>query len=294
MKEYDKYSKYDNSIVDLSAVYMGSFFTVLVIFIGMYLLAINTSLGIVYSQKVKVTFNILPIFFNYLVAINLTTFFMYGYDKLKAMTGWGMRIPEKVLHILVTLGGSVGGLFAMGIFGHKISKISFYKITWMIIVIQLTLLLFPHILSLPGETQLIIWLAVPLILAMLYFIDEVIALLSTAFTIVMIIGGIVFAYFFYSSISSKYTQAMTNTSVKQKRNSVTEKCKYYYTTTDRLNMRLEPNQNSKKIGTLNRHEKVCVTNEMSSWLYIKNKGWVYNKYLTTEKSKMLVVIKGKI
>lgn len=217
------YNKYDNSNVDLFAIYIGSFFTVLVVFTGMYFLVINTSLGVVYSQKAKDTFNILAIFFNYLVAINLTSFFMYGYDKLKAMTGWGMRIPEIVLHILVALGGSIGGLFAMGIFTHKISKTSFYKITWMLIVVQATLLFSSHILTLPVATQLIIWVAVPLILLMLYFIDEVMALLSTIFTIIMVIGGIVFVYFFFSGIGSKHTQIMIKTPVKQKRNAVTNK-----------------------------------------------------------------------
>ena len=58
------------------------------------------------------------IFFIYLLAVNLITFFMYGLDKWKARhSRW--RIPESTLLGLAVAGGSVGAWLGMQVFHHK-------------------------------------------------------------------------------------------------------------------------------------------------------------------------------
>lgn len=54
----------------------------------------------------------------YLIAINVTAFFVYGIDKQKAVKGkW--RISERALIMLAVLGGSVGAWTGMQVFRHK-------------------------------------------------------------------------------------------------------------------------------------------------------------------------------
>ena len=61
---------------------------------------------------------------SYLLAINLVTFALTGYDKGAAGTT-ALRVPEFVLHVLSVLGGSIGLMFGMGVFRHKTRKGSF-------------------------------------------------------------------------------------------------------------------------------------------------------------------------
>ena len=59
----------------------------------------------------------------WLVVINLITFFVFGWDKLKAK--WKeknektRRVPEKTLFLLAGLGGSIGALLGMKVWQHK-------------------------------------------------------------------------------------------------------------------------------------------------------------------------------
>jgi uncharacterized membrane protein YsdA (DUF1294 family) len=75
----------------------------------------------------------------WLVAINLTTFGYYGYDKARASAG-RRRVPEVVLHGLVLLGGTLGGYAAMRLFRHKTVKGSFRLVFWFIVVLQVGLI----------------------------------------------------------------------------------------------------------------------------------------------------------
>ena len=53
-----------------------------------------------------------------LIAVNLTSFALYGLDKLKAKKGlW--RIRESTLLLVAALGGSLGALLGMEVFRHK-------------------------------------------------------------------------------------------------------------------------------------------------------------------------------
>lgn len=58
----------------------------------------------------------------WMIAINITTFILFGIDKGLAKSIKNLRIPEIVLHIYTILGGFVGQLGGRLIFHHKISK----------------------------------------------------------------------------------------------------------------------------------------------------------------------------
>ena len=65
----------------------------------------------------------------WLVVINLVTFFIFGWDKLKAKYKEkhenARRVPEKTLFFLAAIGGSVGALLGMKAFHHKTLHKSF-------------------------------------------------------------------------------------------------------------------------------------------------------------------------
>lgn len=75
----------------------------------------------------------------YLAAINLSTFVLYGLDKLCAVQRW-QRVPELLLHFLAIAGGSPGALLGQQVYNHKISKLKFILLYWFIVIIQLLLL----------------------------------------------------------------------------------------------------------------------------------------------------------
>jgi uncharacterized membrane protein YsdA (DUF1294 family) len=77
---------------------------------------------------------------SYLIAINITTFLLYGYDKLIS-AGEAVRVPEWNLHALAILGGSPAGLSAQKFFHHKTIKGSFQLVYWLIVALQVGLLL---------------------------------------------------------------------------------------------------------------------------------------------------------
>lgn len=60
----------------------------------------------------------------YVITLNLTTFVLFGIDKLAAIKG-KQRIRESTLLALAFLGGSLGGLSAMYLFWHKVRKLKF-------------------------------------------------------------------------------------------------------------------------------------------------------------------------
>jgi uncharacterized membrane protein YsdA (DUF1294 family) len=80
----------------------------------------------------------------WLLAVNLTAFGYYAYDKWRARQG-SRRVPEVVLHGLALAGGSPGAYLAMRLFRHKTIKGRFRTVFWSIVVLQ---------------TALVVWVAV--------------------------------------------------------------------------------------------------------------------------------------
>jgi uncharacterized membrane protein YsdA (DUF1294 family) len=71
----------------------------------------------------------------YLLAINLSTFLAYAYDKW-ASTREGLRLPERSLHLLAAFGGSPAALAAQQLLRHKTRKRPFQVRFWLTVVVQ--------------------------------------------------------------------------------------------------------------------------------------------------------------
>lgn len=71
----------------------------------------------------------------YLIAINVATFVLYGYDKAVA-GGEQTRVPERVLHLAELLGGTPAAFVGQRVFHHKTQKSSFQVKFWLIVVVQ--------------------------------------------------------------------------------------------------------------------------------------------------------------
>ena len=66
----------------------------------------------------------MKLFLLYLLSINAVSFLLFGYDKFLAIKN-KRRIPEKELFTVSTIGGAFGGMFAILVFNHKLSKALF-------------------------------------------------------------------------------------------------------------------------------------------------------------------------
>jgi uncharacterized membrane protein YsdA (DUF1294 family) len=58
-------------------------------------------------------------YYVWLAALSVTTFVVYGLDKLLSTINNAPRIPELLLHALAILGGFPGGWAGMIVFHHK-------------------------------------------------------------------------------------------------------------------------------------------------------------------------------
>ena len=80
-------------------------------------------------------------FFYYLIIINVITFIVYGADKLFAIEHRS-RISIATMLGLAFLGGEIGGLLAMYLFWHKMSKDYFIVGLPLILIMHLFLIFF--------------------------------------------------------------------------------------------------------------------------------------------------------
>ncbi len=83
----------------------------------------------------------------YLIAINLATFLVFGYDKRQAQKG-AWRVSERMLFLLAVIGGSIGAIAGMYYFHHKTGHTRFRLGMPAILVLQILLLRF--ISQMPG------------------------------------------------------------------------------------------------------------------------------------------------
>ncbi len=210
VKKNEKYKKkkYKNknyskpTTKDQVIIYLGSILTSGIILFGMTVLIPNLFPKLINLQKLENMLHVNDTWFTYVLAINLTTIIMYGFDKIKAITGEGMRVPELVLHVLEGLGGTVGAILAQIFFSHKKSKAKFFRITWIILILQVTILFFPFMLNLPGMHQSILAFGIPSMLLVLFFYDQVKTIVNP-FLLVLITTAIIFIVFFISRIKLK-------------------------------------------------------------------------------------------
>ena len=67
----------------------------------------------------------------WLMALGVATFMLYGFDKLEARRFGNQaknRVPERLLHLLVLMGGFGGGWLGMFLFWHKVRDFWFWAI----------------------------------------------------------------------------------------------------------------------------------------------------------------------
>lgn len=87
--------------------------------------------------------SLLHIVITYLAVINVVTFFMYGIDKWKAKKSrW--RISEMTLLMVAVIGGSIGAWLGMKAWHHKTLHKKFKYGIPLILIIQITLLIFTY------------------------------------------------------------------------------------------------------------------------------------------------------
>ena len=79
----------------------------------------------------------------YLLAVNIATLFLYGFDKYKAKKGrW--RISEATLLLMAVIGGSIGAWVGMRIWHHKTMHKKFKYGIPVIIIMQIALVTYLH------------------------------------------------------------------------------------------------------------------------------------------------------
>jgi uncharacterized membrane protein YsdA (DUF1294 family) len=75
----------------------------------------------------------------YLIVVavmSLVCFITYGLDKRQAVKG-GHRVSERTLHLMAFLGGWPGALIGQRKFHHKMQKVAFRIMFWMVVVIHI-------------------------------------------------------------------------------------------------------------------------------------------------------------
>ena len=83
------------------------------------------------------------IILGYLLAVNITSFLLYGIDKYKAKKGrW--RISEATLLLMAVIGGSIGAWAGMRLWHHKTMHKKFKYGIPAILLIQIALMAYLH------------------------------------------------------------------------------------------------------------------------------------------------------
>ena len=81
---------------------------------------------------------VMNIILGYLLAVNTTSFLLYGIDKYKAKNGrW--RISEATLLMMAVIGGSIGAWVGMRLWHHKTMHKKFKYGIPIIIILQVVL-----------------------------------------------------------------------------------------------------------------------------------------------------------
>ena len=83
------------------------------------------------------------IILGYLLAVNITSFLLYGIDKYKAKKGrW--RISEATLLTMAAIGGSIGAWAGMRLWHHKTMHKKFKYGIPLILIMQIALVAYLH------------------------------------------------------------------------------------------------------------------------------------------------------
>jgi uncharacterized membrane protein YsdA (DUF1294 family) len=80
-------------------------------------------------------------YIDWLIGWSIAAFLLYGIDKAQAKRG-GWRVPENLLHLVVLIGGFIGGWLGMFVFRHKTQKPVFKVVLAIATVIGIVLFYF--------------------------------------------------------------------------------------------------------------------------------------------------------
>lgn len=95
-------------------------------------------------SRFYMNFNVTFIIIVFFVIINLVSFFAMGIDKRRAINhAW--RIPEATLFLFAILGGSIGSIIGMKVFRHKTKHWYFVVGMPLILIIQVSIIIFIHL-----------------------------------------------------------------------------------------------------------------------------------------------------
>ena len=81
-------------------------------------------IGVIVAVGLVVAISV-PVLVAYVLGLGLSTFLIYGYDKLRAVRG-GVRVPESALLTLAVIGGAAGGWAGMLVWRHKTQHAIFW------------------------------------------------------------------------------------------------------------------------------------------------------------------------
>ncbi|MBT5808445.1 DUF1294 domain-containing protein [Candidatus Uhrbacteria bacterium] len=95
---------------------------------------------VITSTFASMRFFNLDLVINVLIATNIATFLLMGFDKIQSSSRGG-RIPERMFYAMTFFGGSVGMLAGMYSFRHKTQKGSFQFFVALMIMLQVGLIL---------------------------------------------------------------------------------------------------------------------------------------------------------
>lgn len=104
-------------------------------FIGMIIIVLIVTMTIL-----KIILSETSLFSIYFIAVSLTTFFIYSYDK-DASQSDKLRVPEKVMHGLEFALGAPAALVSQKLFRHKTIKKSYQSRFRTILLLQFILLI---------------------------------------------------------------------------------------------------------------------------------------------------------
>ena len=80
-------------------------------------------------------------YYTYLIAVSLITSIAFIYDKNAAISS-KRRVPERTLHLLELFGGVFAVVALMYLIRHKNRKSSFYFVTYLILVLWISVWLY--------------------------------------------------------------------------------------------------------------------------------------------------------
>jgi len=110
-------------------------------------------------------------------------------------------------------------------------------------------------------------------------------LLIENFQLLIVIALIIFFINLYNTKkeAKKEFTILSETQSKDISNDSLE-CTYLYTKTATLNVRESHSPLAQIVDSIHQNDRVCITKEKAGWSYIKDRGWVASKYLSTNQS----------